>query len=272
MCDEEVQARLERMTEVANSWTANTLEELAKKAKDDNEDVRSIAASRLMNLEDSRAVPFLTELMADPFAKVRGMAALGLGHYKAPESRDILIAHLKQDESRDVRAMCAKSLGWIGDVDDELVNALDDPDWHVKISAIPTLHDKRKSFPEERILGLLDDPEWQVRYFACCALVDFGIGDERIAKTLLELRNIPEAKEQVDWFAESDVWMAACEKFGDEIPEFDEDAKMESEPDITAILTRLREKHGEEEVPYPSQDPLGDLAARAEELYRKKSR
>lgn len=257
---DEIRDRMQRMTRAYEGFTAESLDELREKSEDEAEDVRLIAASRLGFLEDVGAVPVLVKLMDDVSGRVRGMAAIGLGTYAAEAARDVLIQHLETDVSGDVRAMCVTALGDIGGADQSLIAALKDPHSHVRMSAVTSLNRLGNTEAAPQILGLLDDPEWIVRYFACCASLDFGVGDQRIVDALIALRDNPEAVETAQTFAVSDVLRSAMEKYADDFDELEEEASPEQ------ILDFLRQKHGEQEIPYPPQDPLGEMIDRAKDL------
>lgn len=248
--------RMERLARVAGEFDADSLEELLLKAKDADVDIRSIAAARLRNLEDARAVPALIELLNDQSPRVRAMAANGLGHYKAVEARDLLIDRLKTDEVGDVRAVCVNSLSEIGGANEVIINALDDADWHVRVSAAVVLGRDGVSDAAGKITRLLDDPNWNVRYFASVALMDLNAASPRVIDALESLRDIPEALDTLKWFAESDIYFKILEKYPDDIDALEEE-------DMGDMLNILRQKYGEEEVPIPSEDPIGELIAQA---------
>lgn len=157
-------------------------------------------------------------------------------------------------------------MGYIEGADEEIAAALNDPEKNVKIAAIATLDCHKKSFAACKMLNMLNDPYWRVRYFACCALIDFSIGDKKIVDALKELREIPEAQERVVSFSEADVWMNAYDKYTDDIEKLDDE--MGDEFDIGQVLDILRQKYGEHEISHPSKDPLGDLLVKAEDLCR----
>ena len=171
MPEDNVEERMQRLAKVYDEFDAEKFEELLSKTQDANDDVRVIAAARLMHLEDPRAVPVVIEMLEDPYPRVRAIAALHLGTYKAATARDKLVNMLRNDENGDVRAMCARSLGDIGGADEEIVRALEDSHPHVKICAINALKWKGKSNAAENIAQLLNDPGWVVRYFASVALM-----------------------------------------------------------------------------------------------------
>ncbi|MCE5323229.1 HEAT repeat domain-containing protein [bacterium] len=247
--------RIERLARVASEFDADSLEELLLKIKDNDSDVRSLAAARLRNLEDTRAIPGLIELLNDQSPRVRAMAAIGLGHYKAVEARDLLIGRAKADEVGDVRAMCVNSLSDIGGADEVIIQALDDPDWHVKTSAAVVLGRNGTSGAAEKIDKLLDDTNWSVRYFASMALMDLSAVSPRVIDALESLRDIPEALDTLKWFAESDIYFKILEKYPDDIDALEED--------VEDALNILRQKHGSKEVPIPPKDPLEKLIAQA---------
>lgn len=263
----EMTRRMEGITEIAGEFTGEeTFEELVEKTRDPRGIARSLAATRLMHLDDRRAIPVLIELMDDTSGQVRFAAALALGQREAEEARDVLLEHLRTDPNGDVRSMCVSSLGDIGGAEDAILAALDDPHEHVRMTAVTTLNcHGTGEFAAVRLLKTLDDTDWTVRYFACCALIDFGVGDQRIVDELRRLHEMPEAREMVENFAYSDVISAIFERVeDDEQLAGDLDALMDESPEET--LRILREKYGEEVVPHPPKNPLADMIRKAEGL------
>ena len=261
-----MEARLREMNDVSSEFSDDeSFDDLVEKTRSDRANVRAIAAGRLTFSEDRRAAPVLMDLMSDPSAKVRGMAAIGLGQHEAEEARGLLLEHLKSDPNGDVRSMCVSSLGYIGGADEAIVSALDDPHQHVRMSAVTALNVLNKTSAAGRLLGMLGDSDWTVRYFTCCALIDFNTGDQRIVDALHQLHEMPEAREMVENFAYGDVINVLFERYEDDTQlAADLDSLEDESPEET--LRILREKYGEEMVPYPPEDPLGDMISQAQEL------
>lgn len=256
-----LQKRTADMKSAASEFITGTFEELVDKTSSDNPDVRFLAVTRLRNSDDPRAVPVLIRLIDDRSAQVRSLAAIGLGYYADDSAREVLIDHLRNDENGSVRAMCAGSLGFIGGADNELIYALSDPDKTVKISAIVSLSHSGTLSAVPHIIKLLDDLEWDVRYFASTALLDLGVSNADVVEVLNALRDIPEAIEFINSTPELDIMAEVLEKFSDEYEQMDNDLSFDE------TLDELRRRHGVEKVPYPPEDPLGDLIERARQLY-----
>jgi HEAT repeat protein len=259
MTEEDIARRAEEMAQVNEELDGLDFEGLVSKTRASSQSVRKTAAARLMNLEDPRAVPVLMGLLDDQSAGVRGMAALGLRHYEDGNARDTLIDHLRNDESADVRGMCAMALGSIGGSDEEIIRALDDPDPHVKIPATISLNTLGKSSAADRIAVLLDDECWDVRYYASLALIDFSAVTPQVVAALESLRDIPEALDSLRTFAEADIFWKVIETFPENECESDDD-------DSEDPLDSLRRKYGAEQVPFPPENPLGDLISKAKNM------
>lgn len=262
--EEQRDERLEKRRAAAQEFVLGTFEELVEKSASENPEVRALAASRLMTCDDPRGIPLLMRLMSDESAKVRSGAAIGLSHYEAEEGRDILISHLKSDTSGHVRAMCAFALRNIGGACAELLEALEDDDWHVRLTAIPGLDDCDNETAIPAMERVLDDEEWSVQYFASLELMDRGFSNSKVVEVLSALKDIPEAVEHVKNTQELDLMLGISEKLECDVWELPEKSSQEE------TLEALRKEHGEEVVPHLSSDPIGDLIARAQALLDRK--
>jgi HEAT repeat protein len=246
-------------------------EGLAQKLSDQDPDVRCFAAYRLMRLEDRRAVEPLLGLLEDESARVRFAAALGLGHYEAPESVPRLLDHLENDPDPHARALCASALDRVGGDDTlaGLIRALGDPDWHVKSAACSALARRKDSRAASGLIGLLDDPLWNVRHSACQALVDLEVADERVVSATEQLRREPEAEGYEDGMAAVAEFVKALitePRLAETIEEFD---GRKIEPRRRALLRAKLELDKErlKEEPFPEMDfSLEKLAERARKL------
>lgn len=247
------------ISEAASEFATNAFEELIDKTTSGNWYVRHLAASRLVasDYHDPRALPVFVRLMDDPSPLVRASAAMGLSNYVVEQSRDVLVDHLRHDVDANVRATCVHSLGTIGGADDEIIAALSDPDWHVRMTSAVSLGHLGNPAASPHIARLLEEPLWTVRYFACTALLDLGVSSIRVIETLSDLREIPEAREHIQWFKESHAMEKAMGKFPQDFEQFDDDASEEQ------VLDVLRQKYGDEAVARPSTDPIDDLIEQA---------
>jgi len=83
--------------------------------EDQNEDERALAAKKLGEMGDSRALEPLLKALRDPVALVRKNAAISLGELRARDALKALEASLLEDQNPDVRKSCAEVLGKIGE-------------------------------------------------------------------------------------------------------------------------------------------------------------
>jgi hypothetical protein len=103
--------------------------------------VRGEAASRLGQLGDPRAIPYLMKLRDDPEKTVQVEVARALGRLQAREAEGFLLESLN-DPSPLLRMTAATALGQVGSVDaiPLLRNSLDsDPDPYVRLRAVESL-------------------------------------------------------------------------------------------------------------------------------------
>lgn len=254
------------MSKASVEFVTGTFEELVEKSTSENTDVRFLAAARIMNSDDEpdpRALPVLISLMKDASHRVRTIASLGLGHYEDIQAKAVLIDHLQNDTNAHVRTACVTALSNIGGTDNELITALSDMDADVRVMAAIALSNISDADSASHLISLLDDPEWNVRYNACLSLLNLGVSNKKIIDTISALRGIPEACEAVVDSADYDVIFKVSAEFADEWDQLDDEFNGQERVDM------LRARHGEEAVPYPSPDPLGDLIERAMKIAEK---
>ncbi|MGI5992664.1 MAG: HEAT repeat domain-containing protein [Methanosarcina sp.] len=135
------------------------VDSLIKALKDDNPQVRSLAALALGRIGDQKAVDSLIEVLDDPSPEVRMSAAFSLGSLGAAEAVEPLIELLK-DENENVVLSAVSSLG--------------------------ELRDPRAVEPICEVLnGILNGNNYDARWKIASALR--GIGDPRAIDTLLNL-------------------------------------------------------------------------------------
>ncbi|MFW6132488.1 MAG: HEAT repeat domain-containing protein, partial [Planctomycetota bacterium] len=102
---------------------------------------RGAAVRALGRAGEPRYVPVLVAALDDDAASVRWDAAGALGELTSPSAAAALCRRAVGDESPDVRAACAKSLGNYGgpDVRDTLINCLLDEEFAVRYQARQSL-------------------------------------------------------------------------------------------------------------------------------------
>ncbi|BCA55673.1 hypothetical protein W02_28130 [Nitrospira sp. KM1] len=76
--------------------------------------IRGMAASHLGVLQDRSVVPLLVKALEDDHAYVRSCAALGLGRLRALETRERLMAVMKDDWDQTVRSRAKEALDRMG--------------------------------------------------------------------------------------------------------------------------------------------------------------
>lgn len=256
MSEDQIAQFMEKMKKAESEFVTNTLEEYAAKSKSEDTQVRFMAVVKLRNMRNPAAIPILIDQLNDPSDRVRALAAVALWDYEAEQARESLIDHLQNDDSFKVRANCALALGAIGGANEELIRAIDDPDWSVKVFAINALRSGDTQKSAEEIKRLLDDPYWRVRYHACRVLMELGISNGKVIETLEGLREVPEAIDAQEKLEAIGVILKFHLQQANELLEMVNKGASPAE-----ITNTLREKYGD-----PSPDQLGDLIARAREL------
>jgi HEAT repeat protein len=140
---------------------------------------RRYAAVVLRHIGNPRAVePLMAALQKDPSPEVRAAAAAALGAVKDPRPVGLLIATLENaSEAVEVRVSAAEALGGIGDrrAVEPLIKTLKDKDPLVRGAAL-TVADMIPDFRRLRplLVDALQDPEWRVRVRATLAAVALG--------------------------------------------------------------------------------------------------
>jgi HEAT repeat protein/beta-lactamase regulating signal transducer with metallopeptidase domain len=81
----------------------------------DDADIREHAATALGKRGDTRAVPYLIEMLNDPSASVREHTASALGNLGDRRAVEALVRTMHRDGSEDVREHAASALGKLGD-------------------------------------------------------------------------------------------------------------------------------------------------------------
>lgn len=254
-------------TEVFQSMPED-LEGLVAKLQDADPEARMAAVYRLMSLDDPRAVEHLIPMLQDESVRVRPAAAQALGHYEQVEAVPALLNRLANDPSPRVRSVSAAALHWMDDpsVTQALIAALADQDAFVRSMVCSILGGRRELAAADTIRHMLDDPEWQVRDSAARVLLDFGVADQRIVDAFLALKDVPEAVDTAQMLDEIDL-LWKVEDANPEAGEWITEEQMDDDNFTRRDMLDVYRQHlGEEVVPAPSSDPLGDLAERARQL------
>ena len=164
-----------------NSDVTKLLQQLTGKERQ----VRETAARTLGEMEDRRAVPYLTQALDDKYAAVRRAAAEALGHIGDARA----IPHLVQalgDKKPRVRSEAVEALIRIGPAAvPQLGQALDDERAHVRERAASALGRIRDRSALPRLVQALDDESGAVRSAAASALG--RLGDERAKPHLVQV-------------------------------------------------------------------------------------
>jgi len=147
---------------------------------DVGQDSREAAAVALAQMPNHRGGEFLLELICSDDAVLRGLAAVGLGHFQTETSMSVLIEALA-DKVNSVRNLAERSLMTMLDVVrqkgvEQLLELLNHP---VPLTRSPAArvigmtHDPRALDPLLNILQT--DRQWLARLWAAKALGDLGI-------------------------------------------------------------------------------------------------
>ncbi|MFZ2957063.1 MAG: HEAT repeat domain-containing protein [Candidatus Ozemobacteraceae bacterium] len=150
---------------------------VVKGLKDDNQQIRKIAAKIAIGLEDPDLVPSLIETMQNlkEEESVRYLAAEALGGMHDGRIVDPLIAAL-QDQNVAVRYSAATALSRCREEKalDALVSAISDPNEFVRSSVAYALGNINNAKSSEALLAALDDEQDIVRFSVAKALGTIG--------------------------------------------------------------------------------------------------
>ncbi|MBE9030705.1 HEAT repeat domain-containing protein, partial [filamentous cyanobacterium LEGE 11480] len=162
--------------------------------KDDDSDVRSRAASSLVQLGNGSesVVGGLLALLKDDDSDVRYCAASSLGQLGNGSELVVggLLALLKDDDW-NVRSRAAESLGQLGNGSESVVGGLlallKDDNWNVRSRAASSLVQLGNGSESVvgSLLALLKDDDSDVRYCAASSLGQLGNGSESVVGSLL---------------------------------------------------------------------------------------
>lgn len=153
--------------------------------RDEDAEVRAVAASSLTNYHDEGAVPYLETALHDESKDVRANAARTLGFIRSKASVGPLLRALEDEES-EVRAGAAVALGQLGSATpvDPLLNALLDEDGRVRRRAVIALGNIGSKSVVDQLLNALQDEDYEMR--KCAAIALGQIGEESTFEPLLE--------------------------------------------------------------------------------------
>jgi HEAT repeat protein len=178
---------------------------------DSHEDVRTVAARALAGTGDPRAVAPLAQALADPSRwtlslvaenlmamgsevvppladlldtstehNVRNAIVKILGEIRDPAATPALVSALLGDDSLNLRAQAAASLGRLGGplAENALLVAIDDPAWEVRAQAAKALGRLGNPQFAHVLARAMPDPSWWVR--VNCAEALMRLGDDGI--------------------------------------------------------------------------------------------
>jgi HEAT repeat protein len=173
------------------------LETALAQGQDPDPEKRFAALTRLNRLAAPEAAAAVVRALDDPVARVRSMAVLQLGRAERSQFVPVLIRHLLEDESADMRKTCA---GVLGDIEGEAISealrkALFDPDPGVVWSAAIAVRDREDRTAIPLLLALLEHPDRRNRLCASEVLLELQVADQRLVETLEKLARDPEAEE-----------------------------------------------------------------------------
>ncbi len=162
---------------------------------------RAWAANVLGEVRAARAFPVLARGLGDLEDEVRAKSATALGRLGDRRAIPYLLEHLLTDPAPFVRARIAATLGRFDDpeVIDQLVRALGDPAWWVRMRSVEAL-EQIGMRAEGPLLMALDDPDPEIRIRAAVGLERLGV-----PATLVEMiqrgERLPETMEMLVKFA-----------------------------------------------------------------------
>lgn len=163
--------------------------DLVRALRDDQVDVRIVAAAALWRLPDAAAVPALLDLLNDSDATARQWGALALGVTGDTRATEALL-RLLDDTAQAVRLDALRSLGRIADPAalPRLVAFIQDANRaeEERLEAINALASLRGPDKMNALIRLLDDPNTNVRLHIVNALAQ--VGDALVVPTLRRRR------------------------------------------------------------------------------------
>lgn len=160
--------------------------------RDEDAEVRAVAASSLTNYHDESSIHYLEAALHDENKDVRANAAGTLGFIGSKASVGPLLSALTDEES-EVRAEAAAALGWLGSATpiEPLLNALLDQNDSVRRRAVISLGKVGSTGAVEHLLKALQDEDYKMR--ACAATALGQIGEECAFEPLLVVLSDREA-------------------------------------------------------------------------------
>lgn len=143
-----------------------------------NADIRARICWILAQLGDKRAVPALLVSLRDQDPDLRSVAAKSLGELGDKQAVQTLITALSEDENVEVRVAAAYALGLLGDNQavEPLVSVLSDRSQEPRVRgmAAEALSDIKDSRAVSPLIAALTDVSVEVRFWATFALGELG--------------------------------------------------------------------------------------------------
>jgi HEAT repeat protein len=151
------------------------VEPLVRRLVDEDWSMKRAVAEVLGQLGDARAVKPLIRCMGDDDWDVRRAAAKALEQIHSTGVVTLLIAQLIDDDW-DVRRAAAEALGKLGNMEavEPLIARLEDNDWDVRRAAAEALGELGDTRAVEPLIVRLSDDDWNVRRAAAEALGRLG--------------------------------------------------------------------------------------------------
>lgn len=152
--------RPRRLEEAAVQWLIET------GLKSQDEKIRAGVAEGLGNMGAREAGPGLVALLSDPSADVRAAAAWALGKLKESGAAEALAKLAAGARTWTEKVAALDALAQLGTGKDELVAALEDKAYQVRLVAIENLPRVDKAVAMAHYVKVLDDADWRVRVAA----------------------------------------------------------------------------------------------------------
>lgn len=152
--------RPRKLEDAATQWLIETA------LKSQNEKIRAGVAEGLGNMGAKQAGKALVALLSDSSAEVRAEAAWALGRLKESEAKEPLVKLLGGAKTWTEKAAALDALAQLGTGKDELVAALEDKAYQVRLVAIENLARVDKAAAMAHYVKVLDDADWRVRVAA----------------------------------------------------------------------------------------------------------
>ena len=254
------------------------LEGILSRLHDPDPIVRLAVIDKLGGFGEPREVTALMEALDDESGPVRrdaslAFAAVSPGRAVAVTEQAVpsISRHALEDDRDDVRMHCVMALARAEDVDvtSVLESALDDSGEFVRAAACWSLATQYSDRSRERMIGLLLDSSPYVRYECALSLVEMEVKDARLVEGIQRFEDdelveaVAEEREEVE--IQGRV-MQTHPETRQLLEEWLDGLDPEQPEEGPEFLDFVRERLGESEVPFPPQDPIGDLLQKARKL------